>query len=49
MFLQVIDDFSFLQIDDERTENAEGNETTDFKAQIYNHDIIQLSNNFIPK
>lgn len=52
MFLQVIDDFSFLQINDDRTEiseNAEGNDTSDFKAQIANHDIIQLSNNFIPK
>jgi len=30
-------------------ENAEGNDTLDFKAQIANHDIIQLYNNFIPK
>jgi len=51
-FLQVTDDFSFLQIDDDRaeiSENAEENDTSDFKAHISNHDIIQLSNNFIPK
>ena len=51
-FLQVIDDFSFLQIDEDRNEineNADGNDTSDFKTQISNHDIIQLSNNFIPK
>lgn len=51
-FLQVIDDFSFLQIDEDRTkinENADINDTSDFKTQIANHDIIQLYNNFIPK
>ena len=50
--MQVINDFSFLQIDEDRTEtneNADWNDTSDFKTQISNHDIIQLSNNFIPK
>ena len=44
-FLQVIDDFLFLQIDDDRveiSENVEENDTSYFKAQIVNHDIIQL-------
>ena len=51
-FLQVIDNFSFLQIDEDSTEineNTDGNDTSNFKTQIANHDIIQLSNNFIPK
>ena len=51
-FLQVIDDFSFLQIDEDRTEineNADGNDTLDFKNQIADHDIIQLSNNLFQK
>ena len=51
-FLQVINDFSFLQIDEDRieiNENADGNDPSDFKTQISNHDIIQLSNSFIPK
>lgn len=48
----MIDDFSFLQIDEDRTEinkNANENETSYFKTQSANHDITQLSNNFIPK
>ena len=50
-FLQVIDDFSFLQIDEDRTEtneNTNENDSSNFNSKISNHDIIQLSNNFIP-
>lgn len=30
-------------------ESTDGNDTSYFKNQVANHDIIQLSNNFIPK
>ena len=42
----------FLQIDEdisEINENTSGNDTSDFSSRISDHDIIQLSNNFIPK
>ena len=51
-FLQLVDQFSFLQIDEDRSqinENTSKNDTSDFNSKIYYHNIIQLSNNFIPK
>ena len=50
--LQVVDQFSVLQIDEDRSEineNTSGIDTSDFNSKIVDHDIIQLSNNFIPK
>lgn len=51
-FLQVVDKFSVLQIDENRyeiSENTSENDTSDFISKNFDHDIIQLSNNFIPK
>ena len=51
-FLQVVDQFSVLEIDEDRSEineNASENDTSDFSSKIVDHDIIQLSNDFIPK
>lgn len=51
-FLQFVDQFSVLQNDEDRSEineNTSGNDTSDFSSKIVDHDIIQLSNNFIPK
>ena len=51
-FLQVIDEFSVLQIHENRTktiENSNENDNSDFNSKIANHDIIQLCKNFIPK
>jgi len=51
-FLHVIDEFSILQIDEDRTkinENTNGNDTSNFNSKIVDRDIIQLSNKFIPK
>lgn len=51
-FMQIVDQFSFLQIDEDRSEineNTRENDTSYFNSKIDDRDIIQLSNNFIPK
>lgn len=51
-FLQLVDQFSLLQTDEYRSEINEitsENDTSDFSSKIVDHNIIQLSNNFIPK
>jgi len=51
-FLQLVDQFFVLQIDKDRSEineNTSENDTSDFSSKIVDHNIIQLSNNFITK
>jgi len=51
-FLQVIDEFLALQIEEEQLDNNESNrenQTSHFHSRIGHHNIIQLSNIFIPK
>lgn len=51
-FLQVIDEFSNMQVEEEQLDNIEienKNQTPQFDSKIVEHRIIQLSKKFIPK
>jgi len=51
-FLQVINEFSNMKIEEDKKDVQESNHQspeTSFNPKILYHDIIQLSNNFIPK
>ena len=51
-FLQVIDEFYVLQIEEDNSDSKEATqdkENSKLKSKVVDHDIIQLSNNFIPK
>lgn len=49
--LQVVGEFSLPQIDEDNLEmsNPQANDDPELNSKIADHDIIQLSNNFIPK
>lgn len=50
--MQVIDEFSFLQIEEEHldyNESNKENQNSQFNSRIVDHTIIRLSNDFIPK
>jgi len=50
-FLQLVYEFCLLQIDEDNLDmvNPQANDDSDLNFKIADHDIIQLSNNFIPK
>ena len=51
-FLQAIDEFVVLQIEEEQLDNNglnKENQTSQLESRIGDHNIIQLSNSFIPK
>lgn len=51
-FLQVIDELSNMQIEHDQKDVQESNQQsleTSFSPKIIDHNIIQLSNNFLPK
>jgi len=51
-FLQIIDEFSNLQVEEEQLDNLENNNQypiPQLDTKIVDHSIIQLSNNFIPR
>ena len=50
-FLQLVGEFSLLQIDEENLDmvNPQADDDPELNSKIADHDIIQLSNSFIPK
>lgn len=50
-FLQLVVEFSLLQIDKDNLDmvNPQATNDPELNSKIADHDIIQLSNNFIPK
>ena len=50
-FLHLVGDFSLLQIDEDNLDmiNPQAVDDSELNSKKVDHDIIQLSNNFIPK